>query len=275
MSASSWMKEMKMLDLERIDLDELCQPSKITAISCHGGSIRNPGSCTFGDGMWDGKAVEDNFEPPAGMRRIEPLEPGRSYADLADFTKTVRDPKARERLERAIEGRGAFRRFKDTLAEYPDLRKIWFAFHDRRMEWRALEWLRDEKIVSDETAEDALQARPDPELPEIVRPFDARAIARAVADDLRVIYGKRLRKILLFGSWARGDAHPESDIDLLVVLDEATDRAVEHGRMNPILDRHSLKNDTVVTALIVSEADFEHRQWPALIRARAEGVMVA
>jgi hypothetical protein len=45
--------------------------------------------------------------------------------------------------------------------------------------------------------------------------------------------------------------------------------------MNPILDRHSLKNDTVVTALIVSEADFEHRQWPALIRARAEGVMVA
>jgi len=36
-----------------------------------------------------------------------------------------------------------------------------------------------------------------------------------------------------------------------------------------------VENETVVTALIVSEADFEHLQWPALIRARAEGVMVA
>jgi len=265
-----------MLDPDRIDLVELCQAledhSDLTScwLDPTTGALH-----MFGDGMWDGRAVEEDFEPPAGMRRIEPLESGRSYADLADFTGMVRDPKARERLERAIEGRGAFRRFKDTLAEYPDLRKIWFAFHDRRMERRAIEWLRDEKIVSDEAAEGALQERPDPELPEIVGPFDAQAIARAVADDLRVIYGKRLRKILLFGSWARGDAHPESDIDLLVVLDEATDRAVEHGRMNPILDRHSLENETVVTALIVSEADFEHRQWPALIRARAEGVMVA
>src|SRR5207247_10458370 len=114
--------------------------------------------------------------------------------------------------------------------------------------------------------------RPDPELPEIVRPFDARAIARAVADDLRALYGKRLRKILLFGSWARGDAHPESDIDLLVVLDQATDRAVEHGRMNPILDRYCWENETVVTALIVSEADLERLGCPALIGSAAESL---
>jgi len=265
-----------MLDLDRIDLGELC-----LALEDHSDLMSwwlDPKSGKlhiFGDSMWDGEAVDEDFEPPQGFRRIEPIDSRDSYGDLEDFNATVRDPKARELLGRAIAGRGAFRRFKDMLAEFPDLRATWFKFHDARTERRAIEWLRDEGLVSDEAAERALQARPDPELPEIVGPFDARAIARAVADDLRVIYGKRLRKLLLFGSWARGDAHPESDIDLLVVLDEATDRAVEHGRMNPILDRHSLKNDTVVTALIVSEADFEHRQWPALIRARAEGVMVA
>jgi len=270
------MKEMKMLDPDRINLDELCQ-----ALEDHSDLLSwwlDPKSGklhTFGDSMWDGEAVHADFEPPRGFRRVEPLDSRTSYGDLEDFTATVRDPRAREFLERAIAGRGAFRRFKDTLVEFPDLRAAWFKFHDSRTERRAIEWLRDGGLVSDEAADRALQARPDPELPEIVRPFDARPIARAVADDLRALYGKRLRKILLFGSWARGDAHPESDIDLLVVLDQATDRAVEHGRMNPILDRHSVENETVVTALIVSEADFEHLQWPALIRARAEGVMVA
>jgi predicted nucleotidyltransferase len=35
---------------------------------------------------------------------------------------------------------------------------------------------------------------------------------------LRSIYGERLAKIILYGSYARGEQTPESDIDLLVVL---------------------------------------------------------
>src|SRR5688572_19029717 len=105
--------------------------------------------------------------------------------------------------------------------------------------------------------------------------FDADAIARAVARDLRVLYGERLRRVLLFGSWARGDAHPESDIDLLVVLDEVEDRWREHERINPALNRYSLDNDTVVSALVVSEHDYESAQRPTLIRVRAEGVPIA
>jgi predicted nucleotidyltransferase len=270
------MKEMKMLDLDRIDLPQLCHAledhSELTSWWL---DPKTGGLHMFGDSMWDGEDVDEDFEPPEGFRGVEPLDSRESYRDLEDFTAMVRDPKQRELLERAIAGRGAFRRFKDTLAEFPGLRAAWFKFHDTRMERRAIEWLRDEGVVSDEAAEHALVARPDPDLPEASGPFDARAIARAAAADLRVLYGTRLRKVVLFGSWARGDAHPESDIDLLVVLDEANDRAAEHRRMNPILDRHSLENDTVVTALIVTEADFKHRQWPALIRARAEGEPVA
>ena len=60
---------------------------------------------------------------------------------MEDFIRRVRDPRARDLLERAIAGRGAFRRFKDTLLDFPDLRPVWFAFHDARMERRAIEWL--------------------------------------------------------------------------------------------------------------------------------------
>jgi predicted nucleotidyltransferase len=95
-----------------------------------------------------------------------------------------------------------------------------------------------------------------------------------VARDLRRLYGERLRSVLLFGSWARGDAHPESDIDLLIVLDHVDSVWDELRRMDPVLWRHSFDNDTVVTALPVANKDVEERRRPVLVRAQAEGSLV-
>ncbi len=266
---------MKMLELERIDLDELCH-----ALEDHSGLsswfIDKSGNIhLFTDGMWDGEDVGRDFEPPDDCRRIEPIDSGESYENLAEFTASVRDPKARELLERAIAGRGAFRRFKDVLSEFPDLRTAWFKFHDTRLERHAIEWLRDENLISDEDADRGIGARPDPQLPAIAKPFDVKGIARGVTRDLRLLYGERLRKVVLYGSWARGDAHPESDIDLLVVLDRFDSSWKEHERMSDILNKHSLDNDTVVSALVVSEHDYAVAQRPMLIRVRAEGQPIA
>lgn len=104
--------------------------------------------------------------------------------------------------------------------------------------------------------------------------LDAEEIARAVARDLRGLYGERLRQVLLFGSWARGDAHPESDIDLLVVLDEVESVWDELRRMDAILNRHSTENETVVSALVVATSDLSDPV-PAVIRAQLEGRLVA
>jgi len=218
--------------------------------------------------------VESQGEPHPETRGLTPIEPvssGEGYADMEDFIARVRDPRARDLLERAIEGRGAFRRFKDTLFDFSDLRQAWFKFHDARMQRRALEWLADEGLVDRATAEAATPG--DPELPELSGPFDPFAIARAVTEELRVLYGGRLRSVLLFGSWARGDAHPESDIDLLVVLDHVESTWDEQQQMDEVLWRHSFENDTVISALPVSEADLQ-RGRPVLIRAQAEGLAV-
>jgi predicted nucleotidyltransferase len=79
---------------------------------------------------------------------------------------------------------------------------------------------------------------------------------------------------VLFGSWARGEAQPESDIDLLVVLDAVRSRRRELERMSAILWRHSLEHDTVVTEIPVSESEYRDSDEPLLVRARAEGVPV-
>ncbi len=47
---------------------------------------------------------------------------------------------------------------------------------------------------------------------------DKNAIAKAVKEQLQLLYGDRLAKVILYGSYARGDFHEESDIDFLVVL---------------------------------------------------------
>jgi len=46
-------------------------------------------------------------------------------------------------------------------------------------------------------------------------PQAIRGILQEVKAKLEAIYGERLRGIVLFGSWARGDATDGSDIDLL------------------------------------------------------------
>jgi predicted nucleotidyltransferase len=223
-------------------------------------------------------AFEELDEPDPetqGLVAIPSISSHEAYADMQDFINRVRDPRARDVLTRAIEGRGAFRRFRDALLDFPELRDAWFRFRDARVERRAITWLVDEGLVDHAVGDQAIAKRPDPELPVLAGRFDPHQIARDVARDLRRLYGNRLRRVVLFGSWARGDAHPESDIDLLVVLDRVDSVRDELRFMDAVLWRHSFDNDTVVTALPVAHEDYERRTGPVLVHARTEGLQVS
>lgn len=63
------------------------------------------------------------------------------YKDMVRFIGTVSNQRLQERLDWAIRGKGAFRRFKDVLYDYPDWRERWFQFRDERMYKRVLYWL--------------------------------------------------------------------------------------------------------------------------------------
>jgi predicted nucleotidyltransferase len=268
-----------MLDVERVDLRSLAE-----ALEDHSPEMSwwfDPQTGETEPFLADLASVgldedEDQEDPlDRGLIRIEPIPSREAYGDMEDFIDLVRDPRARDLLERAIAGRGAFRRFKDTLLDFPDLRQVWFAFHDARMERRAIGWLADEQLVERDVAEREIGARQDPQLPELSLGFDPVQIARAVATDLQALYGSRYRRVLLFGSWARGDAHPESDIDVLVVLDRVESPWEELRRMDEILWRHSYRADVVICAVPVGEDELGEAASPLLIRARAEGRAVA
>ena len=59
-------------------------------------------------------------------------------------------------------------------------------------------------------------------LPAHLSPAVQAALTEA-REALHDLYGARLLRLVLYGSHARGEAHDESDVDVLVVLDGAVD----------------------------------------------------
>jgi hypothetical protein len=97
---------------------------------------------------------------------IVPLPSWVWYQDMADFAEAITDERAGRRLLRAIQGKGAFRRFKDELhEEYPELVPAWYAFRDARARRRAVEWLADNSLIDTEAAGIFLTGHPDPAPP--------------------------------------------------------------------------------------------------------------
>ena len=93
----------------------------------------------------------DDLDPD--LVAIDPLPSWIGYQDMASFTETISGEQARQRLARAIQGKGAFRRFKNELQDrYPDLLPAWYAFRDARARHRAVRWLADHELLGDEDA---------------------------------------------------------------------------------------------------------------------------
>jgi len=76
-----------------------------------------------------------------------PTESSREgYQDMVAFTESLEDENLKEKLWIALDGRGAFRRFKDVLLSHPEKREEWFKFQDERLEKRIMEWLEENEI---------------------------------------------------------------------------------------------------------------------------------
>lgn len=79
---------------------------------------------------------------------------------------------------------------------------------------------------------------------------------------------------MLFGSHARGEAGAESDIDILMVLDEVPDFWKEFRRIEEISSTLSLEHDTVISVFPMSERDYREGKTPFLSNVRREGIPV-
>ena len=102
--------------------------------------------------------------------RVEPASSREQYRWMERFVGSVTEPALRERLIIAIDGKGAFRRFKDVLLAYPAERERWFTYRADLLHWHMHNWLL-ERNIEPTTPAPWGEAKPPPELSEApVRP---------------------------------------------------------------------------------------------------------
>lgn len=80
-----------------------------------------------------------------------------AYRDMELFVAGVAEPDLADRMARTLQGRGAFRRFRDELARWPDLQDRWYLYSAERRRGRARAWLAAEGFTPAAPAADGAQ----------------------------------------------------------------------------------------------------------------------
>lgn len=85
-------------------------------------------------------------------------------------------------------------------------------------------------------------------------------------------FGLRLKGVMLFGSRARGDHRPDSDVDLLVLLDPPFSLAQDQSRVVHALYPVQLETEFLMHALPVDASDYASQRLAIFREIRKEGV---
>ena len=107
---------------------------------------------------------------------------------------------------------------------------------------------------------------------ELPVPDDLRETLRWATQSLREIYGDRLQRLILFGSQARGDATPESDVDVLVVLKGPISSYEEAERTSRVAIRAAAYRDTALSFIHLSEEAYADERRPLVQSVKEEGI---
>lgn len=99
-------------------------------------------------------------------------------------------------------------------------------------------------------------------------------IVRELHQHLNAVYGGRLKGVYLYGSYARGDARDDSDIDVAVVLDGEVNRWNERKKIREIVTDLCLKENCLILTMPLSDQEFKERPYDFHTNLAAEGIPV-
>ena len=103
---------------------------------------------------------------------------------------------------------------------------------------------------------------------------ELQQILRSLRQELERVLGDQFVSMMLYGSQARLQARPDSDIDVLVIVRDDSDVADLIRRTSVPVSTLSLQHDVVISRAFASRERFEGEQSPFLLNVRREGVAV-
>lgn len=107
-------------------------------------------------------------------------------------------------------------------------------------------------------------------------PAKLAALLRRLDRGLRDLYGEeRYAGLILYGSYARGEADEGSDVDLLLLLEGEVDPVQEIIRMEDLKWPLALESGYVLSVLAVGAQEYHSSEEPFLWAARMDGIPAA
>lgn len=96
-------------------------------------------------------------------------------------------------------------------------------------------------------------------------------------ENIKSIYGSHLRRIILYGSYARGDFNKESDIDIMILLDLSDIALKEYGKkLSYMTFDFNMDNNVYISPFAKNEEHFNKwaEVYPFYLNVKNEGVIL-
>ena len=103
-------------------------------------------------------------------------------------------------------------------------------------------------------------------------PENIQILLSKLKNGLVKIYGNQLKAMYLYGSYARGEAHPASEVDVVVVLADYQSYGKEIDRTGELISQLSLEYGLSISRVITKEIQWQKAATPLLRNVRAEAI---
>lgn len=106
---------------------------------------------------------------------------------------------------------------------------------------------------------------------------DLEKIKTIISDIKRLLdesFAENIHEVLIYGSYARGQATEDSDIDVMIVIDNDTDLLEVEEALDGLLFKILLDKKELVSVLAIHEDTFHNYNSPFLLNTREEGIAV-
>lgn len=110
-------------------------------------------------------------------------------------------------------------------------------------------------------------------VPSPINPVVRAALTEA-AEELRRLYGDRLERLVLYGSHARGEAHSESDVDVLFVLKDPVEAHWEIKKTSRLSMDLLLKHEVDIHLMPFSASMYKEIHHPLMMNVHEEGIEI-
>ena len=108
-----------------------------------------------------------------------------------------------------------------------------------------------------------------------IRNDKIKSLLPEIEKRIRTTFGEKVLKIILFGSYARGDYDNESDVDIMVIVDD--DNLEPFRKKRTELTAYYLDRENILLSIIIETASINERyknHSPFLLNVNKEGVVL-